>query len=168
MEILTQFGVDKYLLAAQIINFLVIAYILKRFAYKPILKLLEDRKKTIAQGLSQADEARILLEQANEKESTLLKNAQAAARKMQDEAKKHAEEIMRKTEEDTKKRAEQMLLEAKEKIELEARTVEKRLEAHTTELAVAFLEKAVSSLFTPADQKAVLSRAVKELKGAKK
>jgi F-type H+-transporting ATPase subunit b len=168
MEILHEFGVNPILLVAQIINFLIIAYVLKRFAYKPILKLLEDRKKTIEQGIKQAEEARILLEQANEKETALLKNAQSTAKKMQEEAKKQSEEIMRKTEENAKERTEQMLLEAKAKIEQETKDAEKRLEKHTTELAMAFLQKAVSELFTPADQKAVLEKAVKQMKGTNK
>lgn len=161
MEVLHEFGVEPVLLVAQIVNFLIIAYILKRFAYKPVLKLLDDRKKTIEQGLKQAEEARVLLEQANEKETALLKNAQQQAKKMQDEAKKQSEEILKTTEENARKRAEQMLLEAKEKISEETRAAEKRLEAHTTELAMVFLQKAVSELFTPADQKAVLEKAAK-------
>lgn len=161
MEILQEFGVDKYLLAAQIINFLIIAYVLKRYAYKPILKLLEDRKKTIEQGYKQAEEAKVLLEQANEKETALLKSAQATAKKMQEEAKKQSEEILKKAEEDTRKRTQALLLEAKEIIAKESKDAEKRLESHITELSMAFLEKAVSGLFTPADQKAVMEKAAK-------
>lgn len=168
MEVLHDFGVEPTLLIAQIVNFLIIAYVLKRFAYKPILELLKNRKQTIELGLKNADEAKKLLEQANEKETALLKNAQSQAKKMQDEAKKASEEILAKTEESAKLRTEQMLLEAKEKIAQETKEAEKRLEAHTTELAVAFLQKAVSELFSPADQKAVLERATKALKEYKK
>lgn len=161
MEILNDFGIDKYLLVAQIINFLIIAYILKRFAYKPILKLLSDRKQAIEQGLQQAEEARKLLEQASNKETALLKNAQLLAKKMQDDAKKQSEEILRKTEEEAKKRSEQILLQTQEKIAQETREAEKRLEKHITEIAIAILQKAVSNLFTPIEQKAVLDKVAK-------
>lgn len=168
MEILDQFGIDKYLLAAQIINFLIISYVLKRYAYKPILKLLQERKHTIEEGLRQADEAKKLLEQANEKQDVILRQAQVQAKKMQDEIKKQGEQMMKRAEEDAKKKASQMLTEAKEKIEEETKAAEKRLEAHTTQLAMAFLEKAVSGLFSPAQQKEVLQKATRQMKGIKK
>lgn len=167
MEVLHDFGVEPVLLIAQIVNFLIIAYILKRFAYKPILTLLQNRKKTIQQGLEQADEARKLLEQANEKETALLKNAQTEARKLQEEAKKYSDEILKQAEESAKKRTEQLLLAAKEQIAVETREAEKRLEKHTSELAIAFLQKAVSQLFTEKDQKAVMEKATKSMKGTK-
>jgi len=167
MEVLQDFGFEPLLLAAQIINFLIIAYLLKRFAYKPILTLLQNRKNTIQQGLEQAEQARKLLEQANEKETALLKNAQLTARKMQEDAKKQSDIILKLAEENTKKRAEQLLAQAKQQIEVETKEAEKRLEKHTSELAITFLQKAVSELFTQKDQKEVLQRAMKVMKGTK-
>lgn len=167
MEFLHEFGIEPALLVAQIINFLIIAYILKRFAYKPILSLLQDRKKTIELGLQQAEQAKKLLEQANEKETALLKNAQLAAQKMQEEAKKRSDIILKQTEENAKKRTELLLAQAKQQIEVETKEAEKRLERHTSELAVTFLQKAVSELFTEKEQKEVLQRAMKTMKGKK-
>lgn len=167
MEFLHEFGVEPVFLVAQIINFLIIAYILKRFAYKPILLLLQQRKKTVEQGLHQAEEAKKLLEQATEKETAILKNAQAHARKLQEEAKKQSDQIVKQIEESTKIRAEQMINEAKEQILREAKETEKRLEKRTSELAIAFLQKAVSELFTKEDQKAVMQKALQKMKGTK-
>lgn len=167
MEVLHDFGFEPLLLVAQIINFLIIAYLLKRFAYKPILTLLQNRKNTIQQGLEQAEQARKLLEQANEKETALLKNAQLTAQKMQEDAKKQSDIILKLAEENTKKRTEQLLAQAKQQIEVETKKAEKRLEKHTSELAVTFLQKAVSELFTQKDQKEVLQRAMKVMKETK-
>ncbi|MBP9719083.1 MAG: F0F1 ATP synthase subunit B [Candidatus Levybacteria bacterium] len=167
MDVLHDFGIEPVLLVAQIVNFLIIAYVLKRFAYKPVLNLLKERKKTIEMGLQQAEQARKLLEQANEKESALLKNAQMTAKKMQDDAKKQSDEILSQTKIDAKKMTEQMLTEAKQQIVQETKDAEKRLEAHVSTVAIAFLEKAVTNLFTEKDQKAVMEKAVKQLKGAK-
>jgi F-type H+-transporting ATPase subunit b len=50
MEILNQFGLDWKLFIAQIVNFLVIAYIFKRFLYKPILDALHKRNDAIKKG----------------------------------------------------------------------------------------------------------------------
>lgn len=165
MDILHEFGVEPVLLVAQIINFLIIAYILKRFAYKPVLQLLQERKETIAQGLQQAEEARKLLEQANEKETAILKNAQKQAQKLQEDAKKQSDRILRETEQEAKKRAENLLKEAKEQIAQQTKDAEKRLQAQVSELAVTFLQKAVSGLFTEKEQKEVMQKAMKTMKG---
>lgn len=165
MEIVSNFGIEPVFLAAQIVNFLIIAYLLKRFAYKPIMSLLKNRQDTIAKGLLEAEEARVLLEQASEKEQEILKAAQMEAKKMLDETKKHNEALMHSAEEQTRKQAEEMLKEAKEQIIKESQETEKRLVKHTSELAVTFLEKAVKDLFGPEEQKEVMKRAMKEMKG---
>ena len=56
MEIIKNFGIDPLLLIAQIVNFLIIFYILKRFALKPILDILKKRENTIKEGLREAEE----------------------------------------------------------------------------------------------------------------
>ena len=55
MEIIRNFGIQPVLLLAQIVNFLIILYLLQKFFYKPIVKLLEQRKKRIEESLKNAD-----------------------------------------------------------------------------------------------------------------
>ena len=72
MDILNQFGVQPILLAAQVVNFLILLFILKKFLYGPILKVLDSRKKTIEQSLKNAEEIeRRLLETTEEKEKVM-------------------------------------------------------------------------------------------------
>ena len=56
MEILENLGIDWKILLAQIINFLVILYLLKRFAYRPFLKILRERKEKIDKGIKRSEE----------------------------------------------------------------------------------------------------------------
>jgi len=51
MEILKEFGIQPTLLLAQIVNFLIILFVLKKFFYKPIIKVLDARKKRIEVSL---------------------------------------------------------------------------------------------------------------------
>ena len=57
MEIIKNFGVEPVLLVAQIINFLIILFILKKFLYKPVLDTLKKREDSIKEGLKQAEES---------------------------------------------------------------------------------------------------------------
>jgi len=86
MELIENFGLNPILLGAQIVNFLIILFILKKFLYKPILTTLEKRKATIKEGLDKTEEVRIRLEETIEKEKRILRTAQEQARKILDEA----------------------------------------------------------------------------------
>jgi len=97
MEVLSKFGINPVLLVAQIVNFLIILFIVKKYALKPILKMLKDRETTIKNGLQQAEDAKKLLEDTAEKERDVLKKAHTQARELLDEAKKDGEELLAKT-----------------------------------------------------------------------
>jgi F-type H+-transporting ATPase subunit b len=164
MEVLGKFGINWILLAAQIVNFLIIFYIVKRFALKPILTLLKNREKTIKEGLEQADEARRLLQETSEKEREILRKAQTEAKQLLEDAKKHREEVLKEAELRTKEQTEKMLQEAKEQISLETKAAEKRLAGHISQLAIELLEKSTQELFTGKEQTLVVDRALRTLK----
>ena len=51
-QIAQTFGVDWPHLAAQIVSFCIVCFLLQRFAYKPVLKMLEDRRRQIEEGIA--------------------------------------------------------------------------------------------------------------------
>jgi len=55
-------GIDIKILAGQIITFLVLLAILKKYAYKPFLSIMEQRQKKIADGVKKSEEAEISLQ----------------------------------------------------------------------------------------------------------
>ena len=90
------FGVDWPHLVAQIVSFCIVCFILQRFAYKPVIKMLEQRRREIEQGIADtkkiADElARTeaqrqkILTEANERITKLIEEAHAAAARVKDE-----------------------------------------------------------------------------------
>lgn len=164
MELVGKFGINPVLLAAQVVNFLIVLYILKRMLYKPILQALKNREQTIKEGLKQAEEARILLEKTAEKERKVLKEAQQHARKILDDTNDQSQEMIRQAEAAAKKQAEIILKDTREQIAYEARETERRLTAHVSKLAVQFLEKSVTDLFTPDEQEMIIKNALKKMK----
>lgn len=164
MEVLGKFGINPILLFAQIVNFLIILYIVKRFALKPIMAMLKNREKTIRDGLKEAEEARKLLAETAEKEKQVLKKAQTEARLLLDETKKQAGDLLKQSETRTKSQVDKMLVEARQQISFETKEAEKRLAAHVSELAIEFLEKSTSELFDEEEQNLVMQKAVKNLK----
>lgn len=164
MELIKNFGLDPVLLGAQIINFLVILYLLRRFLYKPVFQMLKKRENEIKEGLEKTEQARKLLEKTLEQEKDILKKAQAHATKIIEDAKNETLEIQKQSSEASKKHAEKIINETREQIEREAKETEDRIITNVSKLSVSFLEKALGKLFTEKEQKELMTKAIKELK----
>lgn len=164
MEILHTFGVDIKLLLAQIVNFIIVLFLLRKLLYKPLLTTLEERRSKISEGLKQAEEGHLLLEKATEKERQLLKKAQEEARQLLDEAKNQRQLLLKETEDTTKKQAEKILSDARVQIILETKEAEKRLSSHISDLALLFLQKSVHGLFNQKEQEEIVKNALKKMK----
>ena len=164
MEILKNFGINGYLLAAQIVNFLIILFILKKFLYKPILELLSKRKITIKEGLAQAEEARLKLEKVVVEEKQILKNAQLQARKIIEDAKQAALDTAQEIQESSKKQTEKMINDARVQIAREFQQTEKKLTVNISKIAVSFLQKSLEKFFSGKDQEKVMKEALSKIK----
>jgi len=164
MEIIKNFGIDPILLIAQIVNFLIVLFILRKFLYKPVLSQLQKRQNTIKDGLKQAEEARIRLEKVQEDEKNILRKAQIEAKKLLDDTKKESLIMLQRTEEQTKIQADRIIKEAKQQIYFETRGAEKRLTIYVSKLAIEFLQRSVADLFSKDDQKAVMKNVLEKLK----
>jgi len=130
-RIATTFGVDWPHLFAQIVSFCIVCLILYRFAYRPVLKMLEVRRQQIALGVANAEriEAELarteaqrqeVIAQANAQATTFIEEARAAAARLQaqetQKAIAAAEEIMTKAREAAAQDHERMLTELKREV----------------------------------------------------
>ena len=112
MEVLEKLGIDWKLLLAQAVNFLVLLWVLRRYAYGPILRALEVRTKRIEQGLKDAEASRTQLDLAREEEKKLLSVAREEARNILTQAEAVAKKRDAKMLEETKAKIDRMIIEA--------------------------------------------------------
>ena len=164
MEALEHFGVDYILIAAQIVNFLVILYLLKRFLYKPLFKVFQERQNLVKESITKAEEATKALEKAEKNEKAVIKKARDEANQLLTDAKDNAADIMKKAEEAARKQTQQLLAEAKEQIALETKKAQQELNKHMSELSVEILKKSLGNVFSDKEQSEVVAKAVKQLK----
>jgi F-type H+-transporting ATPase subunit b len=164
MEILGNFGFEPILFVAQIANFLIIFWVLKKFLYKPVLKILDERKEKIEKGLKDAEEAEKRLLDASEKEEQILKKAQSDAKKLIEESISVAEDHRAQKELETKKQVAEMINTAREQIKEETNIASKKLEEQVGRLAVEFLEKSTKGIFNDKEQQEVIKEAIKKMK----
>src|SRR5258708_2155343 len=108
MEILKTFGLNPYLTIAQIVNFLVLLYILKRYLYRPLFKVFKKREEIIKESIEKAQENEKILEKSKLQEKEILKKARITADEIIKDANERAVETVKKAEEDTKQQTDKM------------------------------------------------------------
>jgi F-type H+-transporting ATPase subunit b len=163
MEIFETFGLDPIIIVAQIVNFLVILYILKRFLYKPLFKTFKTREALIKESIEKAEQARKELEKAKKEERDVMKKAQVTAQQIIAEAKEQSATILKDAQDAAKKQTQQTIEEAKEQITRETKLAEQQLNKHVGKLAVELLEKSLNNVFTEKEQSQIVAKAVKSL-----
>jgi len=123
MGLIKALGIDGRILLAQLFNFALLVFILWRYAYKPVLNILEERRSKIEQGLNDAETAAEKLKQAEENSRQVMIAARQEAAQLLEKAQHQAElrqqEIVRKAQEDIGI----MMEKEREKIEAEKKSV---------------------------------------------
>ncbi len=163
LEILGKIGFDWQVALANLVNFLIIFFILKKFAFKPIQKILKERQDKISEGLIKAQEADIRLREVDEIAKGKLKQANldsiAIIKKTEERAKALEQSLRLKAEEQQKKLASQIKLEYEQSKEESNQKVFKEASA----LVKKFIAKAVQ-LQPDAIDEALLSKAILQIK----
>ncbi len=92
MQFFTAFGIDWFKLGAQIVNFLVVLYLLNRFLFRPLLVRMDERSERIRTGLEDAEAAARDRELARAERAAALDEARKEAQAMVARATKMAED----------------------------------------------------------------------------
>ncbi len=141
MDVLAKLGVDWKLLLAQAINFAVLFWVLRRYAYQPMLDFLEKRTVRIEQGLKDAEAAQVTLREMEEKEKMVLSEARTEAKAIialaEVSAKKRDAEHALETEAKVKR----LLLDAEVKITEEREKALASAKSEISELVLLSVEK---------------------------
>src|SRR5215218_10188608 len=107
-------GWNWQLFLSQVISFVIVALLLKRFAYKPILAVLGERRRKIEEGQINAEKIKKELAQAEKRYQEIIANANADAQKMIDEARESAAHLCERKQQEAIGAAEQIISKARE------------------------------------------------------
>jgi len=159
-ELITTFHIDWKLIIAQLVNFGIILFVLKRYAYGPTMKLMDDRTKKIEKGLKDAQDSHKKLAEIAEKEKEVLvearKTAQEIVSKAEAVAVKNKEEIITQT----KEQAEKILSDAAKKIELEKNQMFAEIKTQVAELVVLATGKVIGEKIDSEKDKDLIAKAI--------
>lgn len=129
-------GFDPKAFLIQLITFLLIFYILKRFAFGRIVDLLEKRRKTIEDGVTLSAKMAQEKEKLDKEVSRLRVEARKDAEQLLDDTKAQATAILKEAEANAAERANQIIEEARAKIDDETDRARRKLEKEMVGLVV--------------------------------
>lgn len=162
-QVAQQFGVDWWKLLSQCISFSIVVFVLQKYAYKPILDVLAERRQKIAEGLANAEETKKQLASAQVRASEIIAEANAQAQKIIDEAKAAAKTLQEKEAARATMEAEQIVNKAREATERDRAKMLGQLKREVGRLVLNATTKVTGKVLTAEDQKRLSEEAEKEI-----
>jgi F-type H+-transporting ATPase subunit b len=147
------FGWDPKLFFSQVLSFIIVAFLLLRFAYKPILAVLEQRRQQIAQAHLNAEKIKQQLDEAEQRHAEILAKANAEAQRMIEEARTSASHLADRKQQEAIAAAEQILAKAREASAIEHERTMTQLKRELGRLVVDTTAKVTGKVLTPDDQR---------------
>lgn len=162
-DLMIQFGVNLPKLLAQIILFLILYFALAKFAFGPIIKILEERRRLIEEGQVNAEKIKQQLADAQKHYEEVLHKANLEAQNLIDEARKSGEALTEKKTQEAIREAEAILVRARQNIEVERNQMTSEVKAQLVDLVVNTTTKVTGKVLTPEDQKRLNAETTAEL-----
>lgn len=140
-----QLGINPIFLLSQIVNFAVLAFLLHRFAYKPILKMLDQRRERIEKGLEDARLAEEARANAEQERQQILDGARAEAQGVVAEANERGEAQAVKIVEEAQQQALGILDDARAEAKAEQDRLLAEMRGQISALAIAAANQLIGS-----------------------
>jgi len=162
-ETALQFGFNWWLFLSQCISFGIVALLLQKFAYKPILNVLEERRQRIQEGLANAAKIKEQLAESEQRYQEILSKANAEAQKMIDEARQSSSALADKRSQQAIAEAEQILAKAREASKVEHDRVLAELKREVGRLVIETTSKVTGKVLTSQDQELISQETIRHV-----
>ncbi|HAT64724.1 F0F1 ATP synthase subunit B [Aureisphaera sp. CAU 1614] len=134
------------------ISFLILLFILKKFAWKPILNSVNTREQSIKDALAAAEAAKREMENLTADNERILKEARAERETLLKEAREIKTKMIADAEEDAKVKADKLIANAQAAIETEKKAAISELKAQVANLSLDIAEKVVKAELSNKDK----------------
>jgi F-type H+-transporting ATPase subunit b len=168
MEGLAGLGINVPTLLAQIVNVVILLVVLYFVAYKPVMRMLDERSRRIKDSMKQADDIK---EQAARTEEEVKKQLEAASREGQKriaQAEKASEEMREKAKQGARQEAETIITQARGEIQRERDEAISELRKEVADLTIAAAEKVIDRSLDKKAHRELIDKVLKESDALKK
>lgn len=163
MDAIKNFGIQPTLLLAQIVNFLIILFLLRKFFFGPITKMLDDRKKRIEESLKNADFIEEKLEKTKEESKKIIDEAQKNAQQLLSDAKAQAQNITTEANEEAKKIVADSLIAAQDQIKAEKEKAQNQVQEEAMLILSTTVKKVLGRTMSKKEKEEMTKVAIKEM-----
>jgi F-type H+-transporting ATPase subunit b len=157
------FGVDWSHLIAQIISFCIVCTLLYRFAYRPILKMLDERRQQIALGLANAAKIKAELDRTEAQRQQVMTRANEQATRLIEEARAAAARVRDQETQKAIAAAEQIISKSREAAAQDYNRMLAELKREVGRLVVQITATVTGKVLTPEDQRRLAEETAKRL-----
>jgi F-type H+-transporting ATPase subunit b len=140
----------------QLLIFIFLVLLLKKFAWKPILDTVNERESSIKDAMSEADKARNEMAAIQESNQKVLKEARAEREALLKDARNTGAEIVAQAKTDAKAEANKIISQAQESIQNEKRTAVNELKNQVAQISLEIAEKVIDTELANKDKQAQL------------
>jgi len=162
-QIANTFGVDWTHLVAQIISFCILCFILQRYAYKPVLRMLDERRKQIAQALADNEKIKAELARTEAERHQVLLEAGAQAAKLIEEARAAAARVEQQETRKAVAEAQQIIVKAREAAAQERARMFEELKREVGRLVLETASRVTGKILTADDQRRLAEETARQL-----
>ncbi len=163
-SVLGSLGVNWKLFVAQLANFAVVLFVMWKWVYKPLLKIIDARTAKIENGLRDADAAASAKSGAEREAGEAILAARREAQRLLEEAQKQADAHHAEAKAKTQQELASLIQQGKDTLASEKEKMVQSARAELAELAVDAAKKALGTVLTEQQKKTLLEEAVKRLK----
>ena len=158
-----QFGVDWPHFIAQLLTMLVVLFVLNRYAYKPLLDLLDERRRRISESMAQTEQVKQELAKAQEAREKIIADAGKQAQQLIEEARAAAQRQGDQQLQQAIAQAEALIAKAREATDLDRERMLTELKHEVGRLVVETTAKVTGKVLTPEDQQRLAEETAKQL-----
>ena len=161
-NILKNFGVEWPLFIAQLVVFSIVYFILKKYAFGPIVAVLEQRRLKIVEAMANAEKVKKELAETEARKKQVLLEAAHQAQKIVEDAKQSADTVRTRLEQEAVTEAERIVARAREAGQLEVDRLKVDFQREAGRLVVMAAQKVTGKILTPDDQRRLGDEAARE------
>lgn len=160
--IMPSLGIDIRSIVFQLINFGILLWILQRFAFRPLIQVLQDRKEAIEESLRTADELDLAKAEMEKTRQSLIAQARQESDVIVQQAKQVAEDIVSKAHDKAAQQTDAMKKRAEQEIEQQVVQAQSAMKSEVANLVVMATEKIIKKKLDPVQDEALITQALYE------
>ena len=153
-------GINPWLFLSQLVTFLIVVWVLRRFALPLVTKTLDDRARLIQEGVDNTTKSRVELAEAEKRVQAMIEEARQEGQRTLAKATQAAEHLRAEIEQEAQGRSREIVEQAEKRIQQEMAQARAELGRQVADLAIMAAERVIGHSMDTADNRRLVNEFV--------